>query len=49
MGADGLLIEVHPDPNSALSDADQQIDFKVAKALINEILPLVELNNKKLC
>src|SRR2546423_14502548 len=26
-GADGLLIEVHPDPNHALSDGAQSLDF----------------------
>ena len=26
-GADGLMIEVHPEPDKALSDADQTIDF----------------------
>ena len=28
MGIDGLLIESHPDPSSALSDASQQLDFE---------------------
>jgi len=27
-GADGLIIEVHPNPSKALSDSDQQLDFK---------------------
>lgn len=27
MGVDGLLIESHPTPRSAMSDADQQLDF----------------------
>lgn len=26
-GADGLMVEVHPDPRKALSDRDQQLDF----------------------
>jgi 3-deoxy-7-phosphoheptulonate synthase len=26
-GADGLLVEVHPDPNHALSDGAQSLDF----------------------
>ncbi|MCB9882568.1 MAG: 3-deoxy-7-phosphoheptulonate synthase [Planctomycetes bacterium] len=26
-GADGLIVEVHPDPENALSDREQQIDF----------------------
>jgi 3-deoxy-7-phosphoheptulonate synthase len=27
-GADGLILEVHPDPASALSDGYQSLDFK---------------------
>ena len=26
-GADGLMVEVHPDPENALSDAQQQLNF----------------------
>jgi 3-deoxy-7-phosphoheptulonate synthase len=26
-GADGLIVEVHPDPESALSDGYQSLDF----------------------
>ncbi len=49
MGVDGLLIEVHPNPDKALSDAQQQIDFKTAEELIKQIQPLIELNKKRLC
>ena len=48
IGADGLLIEVHPSPDKALSDANQQIDFKMAKELIKSIQPLIKMNNKRL-
>jgi 3-deoxy-7-phosphoheptulonate synthase len=27
-GADGLLVEVHPDPETAWSDGDQSLDFE---------------------
>ena len=27
-GADGLIIEVHPDPSRALSDGEQSLNFK---------------------
>ena len=27
VGADGVMVEVHPDPDEALSDAEQQLDF----------------------
>lgn len=33
-GADGLLVEVHPDPPTALSDANQQLDFEEFGQLI---------------
>ncbi len=26
-GADGLMVEVHPEPERALSDGDQSLDF----------------------
>lgn len=34
-GADGLMIEVHPDPDSALSDAAQQLDFPTFRRLMD--------------
>jgi chorismate mutase / prephenate dehydratase len=34
VGAHGLLIEVHPDPDTALSDADQSLDFTQFTALM---------------
>jgi 3-deoxy-7-phosphoheptulonate synthase len=34
VGAHGLLIEVHPDPDTALSDADQSLDFPQFAALM---------------
>ena len=39
-GADGLLIEVHPDPESALSDGPQSLNFKEFETLMNEIKPI---------
>jgi 3-deoxy-7-phosphoheptulonate synthase len=27
VGADGIMVEVHPNPDEALSDAEQQLDF----------------------
>ena len=37
VGADGLLIEVHPDPSTALSDGDQSLDFSEFGALMDEL------------
>jgi 3-deoxy-7-phosphoheptulonate synthase len=36
-GADGLLIEVHPEPNRALSDGAQSLDFKGFARLLEEL------------
>ena len=36
-GADGLLVEVHNNPNKALSDAKQQLDIKQFSELMNEM------------
>jgi 3-deoxy-7-phosphoheptulonate synthase len=41
MGADGLLIEVHPHPAEALSDGQQQVDFKGFAELAKELQPLL--------
>jgi 3-deoxy-7-phosphoheptulonate synthase len=37
VGADGLLIEVHPDPANARSDGDQSLDFGEFGALMDEL------------
>jgi 3-deoxy-7-phosphoheptulonate synthase len=39
LGADGLLVEVHPHPAEALSDGQQQIDFAGFNGLIKELQP----------
>lgn len=39
MGADGLLIEVHPHPAEALSDGQQQLDFNAFNRLMGELQP----------
>jgi 3-deoxy-7-phosphoheptulonate synthase/chorismate mutase len=36
-GADGLMVEVHPDPSIALSDAQQQLDFAQFTEFLNEV------------
>ena len=36
-GADGLMIEVHPDPDKALSDGEQSLNFEEYERIINEI------------
>jgi 3-deoxy-7-phosphoheptulonate synthase len=42
MGADALLIEVHPNPREAWSDGAQQLSIDQFKALMNELRPLAE-------
>ncbi|MGQ9781780.1 MAG: 3-deoxy-7-phosphoheptulonate synthase [Nitrososphaeria archaeon] len=37
IGADGLIIEVHPDPQHALSDNRQQLDFDMFRQLMTEL------------
>ncbi len=41
-GADGLLIEVHPDPDRALSDGAQSLDFKGFDRLLESLRRLSE-------
>jgi len=48
MGIDGLLIEVHPDPDNALSDPDQQLNFEQAKNLIKTIKPYLKIEKREL-
>jgi len=42
-GADGLLIEVHPDPRSALSDGQQSLDFDAFTRLYASLKPLADV------
>ena len=39
LGADGLLVEVHPHPAEALSDGQQQIDFGGFEGLVQALRP----------
>jgi 3-deoxy-7-phosphoheptulonate synthase len=41
-GADGLLIEVHPDPDHALSDGAQSLDFPRFESLLGQLRALAE-------
>lgn len=36
-GADGIMVEVHPEPDKALSDGEQSLDFSGFKNLMKEI------------
>ncbi len=47
-GADGLLIEVHPKPEEALSDGFQSLTFKMFENLMEEITPFIKIMGKKM-
>ncbi|MCK4343606.1 MAG: 3-deoxy-7-phosphoheptulonate synthase [Phycisphaerae bacterium] len=42
-GADGLLVEVHPDPPNALSDGQQSLDFDTFKQMQASLRPLADV------
>ena len=47
-GADGLMIEVHPKPEEALSDGFQSLTLEMFALLMKEISPIVKVMGKKL-
>jgi 3-deoxy-7-phosphoheptulonate synthase len=42
VGADGVMVEVHPNPDEALSDAEQQLDLDMFRDLMAAIVPVHE-------
>jgi 3-deoxy-7-phosphoheptulonate synthase len=48
MGADGLLIEVHPNPAEALSDGAQQVDFNSFGVLMAELSKFLQANDRSM-
>ena len=42
MGADALLIEVHPNPSEAWSDGAQQLSLELFKKLMQELRPFIQ-------
>ena len=47
-GADGLMIEVHNDPENALSDGQQSIKPENFKALMDKVKILAKMEGKEL-
>ena len=47
-GADGLIIEVHPDPKSSLSDGAQSLKLDTFAQLMKEIKPIVQAIGREL-
>lgn len=48
MGVDGLLIEVHPDPSVAKSDASQQLNHEQFRALYKTLKPIAAAIGKQI-
>ncbi len=48
MGVDGLLIESHPQPAKAMSDADQQLNFSEFSELKASLLPIASAIGRNL-
>jgi len=48
MGIEGLLIEVHPDPSVAKSDAAQQLDHDMFRELLTTLRPIAEAVGRKI-
>ena len=46
MGADGLIIEVHPRPAEAMSDGQQQVDFAMFDAIMKDLPPFLEITGR---
>jgi 3-deoxy-7-phosphoheptulonate synthase len=48
LGADGLLVEVHPNPAEAMSDGQQQVDFDSFRGLVDGIQPFLRATGRTL-
>jgi hypothetical protein len=42
VGADGVMVEVHPTPDDALSDAEQQLTLQQFRDLMADLVPIHE-------
>jgi 3-deoxy-7-phosphoheptulonate synthase len=47
MGADALIIEVHPNPKEALSDSAQQLSLEGFAHLMKELRPIFSAVGRK--
>jgi len=47
-GADGLMIEVHPNPDKALKDGAQSLTFENFQGLVSQLAPVAQAINRKL-
>jgi 3-deoxy-7-phosphoheptulonate synthase len=46
VGADGLLVEVHPAPEKAMSDGNQSLDFGEFRRMMTDLQPYIELQQE---
>jgi len=46
VGADGIMVEVHPEPEKALSDGFQSLTLELFKTMMKEILPFLKITGK---
>ncbi|NNM06220.1 MAG: 3-deoxy-7-phosphoheptulonate synthase [Gemmatimonadetes bacterium] len=47
-GADGLLVEVHPDPETAWSDGEQTLDFQEFESLMEGLRPFAAATGREM-
>jgi 3-deoxy-7-phosphoheptulonate synthase len=47
-GADGLIVEVHPDPDNAWSDGDQSLDFAEFDTMMSSLAPWLALREEEM-
>lgn len=48
VGADGIMVEVHPDPDRALSDGAQSLTFELFEEMISELVRVADAVNRPL-
>jgi 3-deoxy-D-arabino-heptulosonate 7-phosphate (DAHP) synthase len=46
VGADGLLVEVHPAPDKAMSDGNQSLSFGEFRRMMTDLQPYLELQQE---
>lgn len=45
-GADGIMVEIHPDPDKAFSDADQTLSLEQYQAMMDDLRKIAPIVNK---
>ncbi|MHB1459209.1 MAG: 3-deoxy-7-phosphoheptulonate synthase, partial [Armatimonadota bacterium] len=46
-GADGVMIEVHPEPQKALKDGPQSLKIETFAKLMDELVPIIKAVGRK--